>query len=183
MKQPHEDVAPGTSRDDYLLSLEPQAVAHRNALITMSRHLMTATLVGNPAPIVSRMYRRLKDPQPGDLVVEMSAELRDAHHRISALGILLERRVEWYDTDKEWAEIFAEDPDGWDERRRDDAWYIQYGPDAKDVARWTNCQFDVVPIFIDSFVEPARSADGRTLTVTREGLVSSLGDSGFDLRR
>lgn len=183
MKQPNEDVPQGTTRDDDLLSLEPQAVTHRNALITMSRHLTTATLVGHPAPIVSRMYARLRDPRPGDLVVEMSAELRDARHRISALGILLERRVEWYDTDERWAEIIADDPDGWDERRTDTAWYIQYGPDAGDVVRWTNCSFEVVPIFIDSFVESAVTADGRTITVTRDGLVTSLGDSGFDLRR
>lgn len=183
MKQPNEDVPQGTTRDDDLLSLDPRAVTHRNALIAMSRHLLTATLVGNPAPIVSRMYTRLKDPRPGDLVVEMSAELRDAQHRINALGILLEHRVEWQETDEEWEAIKAEDHFLTDvDRGAEDVWYIQYGSDAENVVRWTNCSFDVVPIFIDTFVAPAVTADGRTLTVTRDGLLTSLGDSGFKLR-
>lgn len=147
LKQPREDIASGTDRDDDLLSLEDSGVAHRDALIGMARLLYKTTLVGNPAPIVEDIYKRLSAPQPGDLVVELSVlYTRDPAKRLKGLGILLEKRTEWRDTDEDWAALVGEGavyPD--DERFTDEAWYVQYGPSAEDVCRWTNCTFIAVP--------------------------------------
>lgn len=147
-KQPNEDVAFGTDRDDDLLSLDETAAAHRNALIGMARLLHRACLVGNRAPIVDDIYERITPPQRGDLVVELSVGMytQDPEKRLKALGILLEKRTEWDSTDEEHADLIAEGavyPD--EERITDIAWYIQYGPRAEDVCRWTNCSFVALP--------------------------------------
>lgn len=145
MKQPHEDIK-GSPLSDDLLSLDEKAVAHRDALIGMARLLHKACLVGDAAPVVVRIYDRLTKPQPGDLVVGMSAMYsRDGDHRLKGLGILLEKRVEWMETDEEWAELVADEEADTDERFTDEAWYIQYGPNAEDVCRWTDCMFIALP--------------------------------------
>lgn len=147
LKQPREDVKPGADRDDDLLSLEDSAVPHRDALIGMARLLQRATRVGSPAPITEDIYKRLSAPQPGDLVVESSVlYTRDPDKRLKGLGILLEKRAEWWHSDQEWADLLAEEaygPD--DDRPQDEAWYVQYGPSAEDVCRWTNCSFIALP--------------------------------------
>jgi len=100
--QPHED-ARGVTRDDHLLSLSADALRLRDALITLTYHLRTALLVGDPAPVVRRMYERLSDPRPGDLVVESSViHSRDARRRVTGLGVLLLRRREWWHADEDW---------------------------------------------------------------------------------
>jgi hypothetical protein len=147
VKQPHEDVKGGTDRADDLLSLDETALAHRDALIGMARHLHSATLVGNPAPIVKEMYERITHPRIGDLVMEGSTPYRkDVDTRIKGLGILVERRYEWWETDEEWEQVKAEDSSVSDEDRlTDEAWYVQYGPGPSDVCRWTNCSFVALP--------------------------------------
>lgn len=147
LKQPREDVANGTNRDDLLLSLDESAAPHRNALIGMARLLYKTTLVGNPAPLVEDIHKRISSPRPGDLVVELSVlYTRDPDKRLKGLGILLERRTEWHHTDEAWAATVAEGavhPD--DERFTDEAWYVQYGPSAEDICRWTDCTFITLP--------------------------------------
>lgn len=147
LKQPREDIANGTNRDDDLLSLDDTAVAHRDALIGMARLLYNATMVGNPAPITADVYKRVSEPQPGDLVVEAGVlYTRDQDKRLKGLGVLLEKRTEWWHTDKEWADLLAEEayePD--DDRPTDEAWYVQYGTKAEDVCRWTDCKFIALP--------------------------------------
>lgn len=181
-KQPREDVT-GADRDDYLLSLDDQAIAHREALRAMAFHLQTACMVGNPAPIVTRMSDRIRNPRPGDLVVESSTRYRhDPDSRLKAFGILLEHREEWWETDAEWEAYKAEDGTITDEDRRTDrAWYVQYGPDPGDVYRWVNCSFVVVPVG-DVFDMPVGERDGGAVTFTRDGLLSGLADSGFELK-
>jgi hypothetical protein len=86
MKQPREDVT-GTAREDDLLSLDVAAVTHRDALISMAQLLSSACLVGHPAPIVERMGERIRKPQAGDLVIEVSAmRSRDPDKRITGFG-------------------------------------------------------------------------------------------------
>jgi len=189
-KQPYEDIV-GIDRDNWLLSLDMRAVAHRDALRVLAHHLHTACLVGNPAPNVQRMYERITRPQVGDLVVEISSFYRrrslgdDAwlDHRTKALGILLEHRREWWQTDEEWQREITEDPDLADDGRvTDDAWYVQYGQAAADVCRWTNCDFIVVPMDSDEFRKPVGHHDGNGVTLTRSDLLGALADSGFALK-
>jgi hypothetical protein len=184
-KQPHEDIA-GTDRGgDDLLSLDMRAVAHRDALIAVARHLRSACMVGSPAPIVREMSDRMRNPRIGDLVFEptMATSRRgDLETRIKALGYLIEKRVEWWQTDEEWAADKAADHLADDDRSTDTAWYVQYGPDPADICRWVNCTFEMVPIDPMEFYKPIGSRGPLGVTVTRDDLLSSLADAGFDLR-
>lgn len=150
-KQPHEDVT-GTDRSgDDMLSLDERAFPARFALIAMARHLQTATLVGNQAPIAAEIYQRIRHPRVGDLVVESSVgtHTKDPLRKVPAFGYLIEKRREWWHTDAEWAALLAEDPDAYggdDQRPTDTAWYVQYGPAPGDVYRWVNCDFLAIPI-------------------------------------
>jgi hypothetical protein len=183
LKQPHQDV-PRPYGDDPLLTLDGPALAFRDALIKMSRHLSNATLVGNPAPVVARMCERLRKPQPGDLVMEMTAwtHWRSDDHRAKAFGRLILERVEWWETDEDWAAQLVEEDGALSEedRRTDHVWYVQYGPD--HVCRWTNCSFIVLPVDIDDFTMPAAVRNGDAAVFTRDSLVSSLSDSGFSFK-
>lgn len=154
---PREGVA-GSPRTDWLLELDTEAMPHRDALAAMAFHLQRATLVGTRAPIVQQMWDRISAPRVGDLVVESTYYFpnRDMDHRAKSLGILLAHREEWAQTDEEWAAEAEADracnrengyePDlGIERARETDAWYIQYGNDAVDVCRWTNCTFYAIP--------------------------------------
>lgn len=77
MKQPHEDVRGQDRSGNYFLSLDPQAAFHRDLVIALARHLYTAIRVGDPAPVVQRMYRDVTNPQIGDLVVESARGFYD----------------------------------------------------------------------------------------------------------
>lgn len=146
VKQPREDVTGTLRNDDDLLSLDDRAMPVREALIALARHLTTATMVGNPAPVVDRMGSRIRRPVVGDLVVEATTIMRrrrpgDDWYR--GFGYLVEHRTEWMHTDEEWQQVRAE----WDdERPSNEAWYVQYGPQHEDVCRWTNADFYLVPI-------------------------------------
>lgn len=150
----HEGITGRPLDPDGLLSLDMRAVPGREAVAALAKHLMTACMVGRPAPIVAAMGQRLRTPAPGDLVIERGRGMSrrsDLDTRIKALGYLIEHRDEWYDSAADWRAFELEDPDNAteDNRSRDHAWYIQYGPDPADVCRWTNCDFLMVPIGLD----------------------------------
>lgn len=182
--QPHEGIS-GTDRTGTdLVSLAESASEHRDALVAMARHLQTATSVGNPAPVVERMAQRLRAPQPGDLVVESSSGMwrTDQETRHKAFGFLIAKRTEWWETDEQWATAKTEDGSLTDDdRMTDEAWYVQYGPNAVDVCRWTNCSFMVIPITSETFSVPVGTRDGSAVVITRDSLLGSLADSGFTL--
>ena len=167
--QPHEGVT-GIDRQDTLLSLEPAMVPLRTVLAATAAHLYAACLVGNPAPRVAAMLARVTDPRPGDLVIEDTARYgwRRYPDKLSrGMGVLVLKRQEWAETDEEWAAYLAEEQQ-WregpvtDERPTDTGWYVQYGPSAADVCRWTNCGFMAIPWpgeHFDTFMtsDPVRS--------------------------
>ena len=144
LPQPWEGVT-GTARDcDDLLSLEEEAMPRRRRMVMMALLLRKATLVGNPAPIVRKMFERMDAPQPGDLVIETTSARRpDSEHR--GFGILLAHRREWCLNDSEWADYLATNPEGGSERVADESWYVQYGPGERDIVRWGNCEFMAIP--------------------------------------
>lgn len=201
--QPREGIT-GTDRDDDLLSLEEAAVPRRMIMAGMARCLRDAALVGNPAPRVARMWQRMKDPQPGDLVIETSTFFRrDEDDRIKAMGILIAHRAEWEETDEEWAAHVEEERAAYEEflrgpyshpgdkpfdpadceRLTDHAWYVQYGPKAADICRWVNCDFMMIPSDPEAFQVPVGTRDGNGVTLTRGDLLTGLADSGFTLRQ
>jgi hypothetical protein len=200
--EPREGITGAVRTEDDLLSLEDAALPRRRMMIAIARHLREATTVGNPAPIVQRMSERMRDPQPGDLVVETSRTIWGRRGlEIEGFGILLAHREEWNETDEEWAAVIeqeraehekflrgpysvpgdADEPWEPDERITDHAWYVQYGPAEGDVCRWVNCEFMAIPIDGD-FTKPVGTRDGSSVTVTRDDLLGSLADSGFALR-
>jgi hypothetical protein len=202
--QPREGIT-GTPRDsDDLLSLDEKAVPRRFLMAGMAACIRTACLVGSPAPVVARMWQRMKDPQPGDLVVETSTIYRnDEDTRIKAFGILIAHRVEWDQTDEEWAGVIEEERAAHEEflrgpyshpgdgpfdpsrceRLTDHAWYVQYGPQPADVCRWVNCEFMAIPSDPRETEFPAGVRDGNATVFTRDSLLGALADSGFALRQ
>jgi hypothetical protein len=145
--QPREGIT-GTERtEDDLLALDDKAIARRLMMIGTARALHSATLVGIPAPKVAEMYARMRDPRPGDLVLELTNRRQDVDTQIKGFGILVAHRDEWASTDEEWAQAVTGDADldPVDDRFHDHAWYVQYGPSDGDVCRWVNCDFIAVP--------------------------------------
>lgn len=181
--QPHEGVT-GTERDDPFLSLDEAIVPVRDWLRGFARHLQRATLVGDPAPVVARMFDRITHPQPGDLVVESSTLYRPFDDTvIKGVGFLVLERREWWQTDEEYqADIAADAQYADEERTTDHAWYIQYGPHAVDICRWTNCSFVVLPRPDEQFDLPIGTPTGNGVTLTRSDVLSGLADGGFKLR-
>lgn len=141
--QPREGIV-GIKRDDDLLSLDDSAAPHRALIQLLAWELHSATLrYGN------ELGDRIRNPRPGDLVIETTRGAIAAARGTPmpmAFGYLIERRVEWTETDEEWAQIVAEQALRADEERwTDDVWYVQYGPEPDDVCRWQNCSFAAVP--------------------------------------
>jgi hypothetical protein len=176
----------------WLLSLDERAVPHREALIAMAHHLRTATLVGNPAPVTRRICDRLRQPEPGDLVVttEVMHGRRDPDDRLKGLGVFLAGRKEWAETDAQW-EAYKAGNEDWvtdEDRWTDTVFYIQYGPDPGDICRWHNSEAVVLPVDIGGFgADGAASREptadgGQRVTFTRDSLIGGLADSGFYLR-
>ena len=201
--QPREGITGTLHEPPGVLSLEDDAVEVRRALMGVTRCLMRATLVGDPAPVVARMHERMRDPQPGDLVMETSSTYRlHAEDFYRAFGILLAHRTEWWTTDAEWEKTVAEDraaheeflngpysipgdrDEPWEpvERTTDHAWYVQYGPKPEDVCRWVNCEFVTVPADPRFGEVPFGTRDGSGVTVDRDDVIGALADSGFRLR-
>lgn len=201
--QPREGIT-GTDRTgDDLLSLADEAIPRRLMMVGLLANLRKATQVGNPAPIVERMRERMRNPQPGDLVVEDSGiYLRGQDKQVEAFGILLTHRDEWWQTDEEWAAVVAGErtaheeflrgpyahPGDADEPRElparitDHAWYIQYGPKAIDVARWVNCSFIAIPTDPCAFDQPVGTITPGGVELNRNNLLDALADSGFSLK-
>ena len=125
--QPWEGIE-GTVRDDSdLLSLRKTAMPRRRIMVAMAMSTYRATLAGNPGPVAAEIGRRIRSPQPGDLVAEVT-QARNPGSEREGLGILLARRREWLVSDEDW----AGGPDG---RPVGDVSYVQYGPKVGDVAR------------------------------------------------
>lgn len=190
--QPHENIIGVDRSDSWLLSLDEQAVAHREVILALAEHVWSACLVGNPAPSVKRMYERLSRPAPGDLVYVYDGTLRpDVETRTKALGCLIDRRTEWWITHAEHEAGWAEHRDDYDNRADYDsdrsvetaAWYVQYGPAPADVCRWTNCSVRVVPSDPRMFSRQAGTHNGDgSVTFSRDDLLGVLADDGFMLR-
>lgn len=194
--QPHEGVI--GKKNPVLLNVSDEALAMRDIIIGLGHHLRSATLVGNPAPRVQRMYARITNPQPGDFVVEETRGLitRDQELRAKSSGILLLHRDEWWQTDEEFEKDLRENIEaeaqygGTTEedieqmradRAVDHAWYVQYGPRPADICRWTNCSFIAIPMPDEEFNLSVGFRDGNSVVITRDSLLDGLADSGFDL--
>lgn len=143
--QRYEGITGSDRSGDDLLALD---AARRQVMMRMGYALWDSVLVASPAPRVRARYERMSEPQPGDLVMETSTWYRyrdDPERQIYSFGILLAERYEWATTDEEHAARVAEERElGFDDditRRVEQAWYIQFGPEARHVYRWHNGSF------------------------------------------
>jgi hypothetical protein len=98
------------------------------------------TVVGNPAPAIAEQYARTTNPQPGDLVLEVSTIWKQSRYALEApraqypeLGFLL--RVEMEPFPREEGE--TEPDDG----AREKVWYIQPLDGSVPEYRWVNANF------------------------------------------
>lgn len=126
-----------------LLNIDEAALARRDLMIGMMQVLIQASMVGSPAPNTAAVWERISSPQVGDLVVEHSVRYSsNPENRMHGFGILLGHRNEYTDTPDGWATLLADGAVGPEDTRTvEHAWYVQYGPSADDVCRWTNCDF------------------------------------------
>lgn len=143
----HREGVQGIDRADSAVNLDDTTLM---LVLGIAKLLRSSVLVGRQAPIVERIWARMEKPQIGDLVVEytaLSPRERPIEDRYRGFGYLLARRTEWADSAAEWAQFERDEPDNAteDNRATNEAWYVQYGPKAADVCRWTNCDFIALP--------------------------------------
>jgi hypothetical protein len=147
VKQPNEDITGKDRYDDLILDTTDAALPMRKTIMFLTENLYREAL-GPRA-----RYELMMNPEPGELVV-VTDHLARLYYRddvspdivIRSLGYLVEHREEWWDIDEEWQKLLAAGEYGADDKRpTDKPYYVQYGPDAKDICRWTNCQVLRVP--------------------------------------
>lgn len=183
--EPWEGIS-GTIRDqDDLLALDEPALRRREIVVAMAYALNSAISVGNPAPIVSRMNDRFSahrdSARVGDLVIESTTLYQGSAREkwFMGFGILLANRWEWAETHVDHAKRMAGYEDDPFDRFIDNIWYVQYGSN-DDICRWENCSFMAIPTDLET-VRALREPAATGGVITRESLVSSLTDSGFEL--
>jgi hypothetical protein len=98
------------------------------------------TLVGNAGPAIDAQYKRSTEPQPGDLVLEVSTVWKRNHYALEApreqypeLGFLLRVEMEPFPR----AEGETEPDDG----AREKVWYIRPLDGSVPEYRWVNANF------------------------------------------
>lgn len=155
--QPHENVSGINRTRDDLLSLEVPALRRRVVMMTIANSLWKATLGAANSEYGRSDYERMGEPRMGDLVVETMSmrnpTVMDAdsdQRSIHGFGILLGEREEWTCSHEEWRRYVEEAAADGDTLTLEDratvkALYVQYGPKADDVVRWTNCSFIALP--------------------------------------
>jgi hypothetical protein len=113
----------------------------KRIMLAMMLTLQSTVLVGNQAPMVGQIDRRMRDPQPGDLVVEVSLgfwllhcdpELKDSHWDGQFITYLR------HDTEQVQ---FTEDPE---DGSYTENFLVCMNPDGTEF-RWSNAMLAVVP--------------------------------------
>ena len=134
LPNPHEGIYGIDRGDTDLLSLDDRARPHRDGLYVLGRLLRQVTSIGSQPPVVAALWHRMHNPQPGDLVIETSRPHPSPADRVRGFGYLLARRWELR------GGVGAEP-----------VWYIQYGPEPDQVARWSvGAVFTTLPIQVTS---------------------------------
>lgn len=130
----------GTARDaDDLLSLRKTAIPRRRVMVAMALVTHKLTLAAIPSAAVAQIGKRMRNPQAGDLVAEVTNARTPGSER-KGFGILLASRREWLCSDEEWS------GDGNDGRPSGDVFYVQYGPKPEHVARWGTDEGQIIAV-------------------------------------
>jgi hypothetical protein len=127
-------------------------IPNEKLIATIGYNLYRTTSVGNPAPIVKTLGDRMRDPRPGDLVLEVSSiywKMKQEPFDASNLGFLTRTAMEPVFTEEEW----NEEPElGHDNQPlpygacpTEKVYYINR-LDGKGEVRWHNAAFIALPI-------------------------------------
>lgn len=158
-QQPYEGIEP-LPADQVPFLLEDCTLLLRFLVRHLTYDLNFACL-GHAGSEYRNTYRRMTDPQPGDLVIERSTVHRDDLTTIlGGFGFLLAKRREWETTDVEWIQecsrsddehrsmgLDPHSPEEHAERRlQETAWYVQYGPERAHIFRWVNAECLALPV-------------------------------------
>lgn len=108
--------------DDALLSLEEDAVEVRRALMQAGFAIWQSVLAGQGAPVGRYRFERMREPQPGDWVVEITSRN--------------DRATDWY---RGFGRLVSADVES-------GAYVVRYGPDEIDRCTWHNACFIALPI-------------------------------------
>lgn len=141
-----------------------EAVVHALALNIYAT--WTAVLCGDPTPKQKEIYERMKDMQPGDLVLEVSSMVRRREWPGLGIGILREIEQVPYYTRKQWRMACRE------EQREYERLKIKYPPDGQppdawsyDWLRWKNGprqHTDPIPTEAVYVIEPLLGEENET---------------------
>lgn len=166
------DVTPIPYKPYFPPSESPKEFARLLAFTTLA--LYDACLVGNPAPSVQRQYDEMKNPRPGDLVLEISSRGRETWPG-AALGHL---RFVCKAKPRTAEELVEAEADGYfkmDSARGHGPYWLVDPIDGSQRTYWTNAHFIRIP------PPPERVAAGPVV-FTRQSLLGDLADAGFELK-
>lgn len=153
----------------------PAATTKEFALLlaTATMEIWDSCLVGNPAPAVQRRYELMKNPRPGDLVLEISSCGRKTWPG-RALGYLIFVCKAKPRTAEEWLD--AVDAGYWkmDSVRGYGPYWLVDPIDGSQRTFWNDARFIRVP-------EPQEPVRGPVV-FTRESIVAKLSDIGVELK-
>lgn len=165
MKDPYEDIVPFPA-DGFPFLLDDSTIALRWLVQRLTWNLYYSYPLPPPFATANReMYDELhQKPQRGDIVIERSrtrnTSLADC---LGGFGVLLEHRTEWMETEEEFLADVREMDEAdisvditprtmekhREQRMRESAWYVQYGPLPAHVFRWNNAECIRVPVTLD----------------------------------
>lgn len=153
----------------------PVATAKEFALLlaTVTLELWDACLIGSPPPAVVARYELMKDPKPGDLVLETTSCNRSVWPG-PALGRLLFICKVKPRTEEEWVEAVEAGSFKMGSYRGNGPYWLVDPIDGSQRTYWENASFIRVP-------DPREPAIGPVV-FTQESLRGSLADSGFELK-
>lgn len=143
------------------------------AIIVLAEALSTATLVGQPAPIVRRLREWMAaEPQTGDIVVEMSTKYRGPKRERVGAVVTVTKGRDHYETVTEILMLDAP---------------CAAGNECRDVAcihrqRWSNANFIRVPATraqLDEALDMPRTCGSG---IDRSALVGLLNDFGVETK-
>lgn len=121
--------------------------------------LRSACLVGDQAPVVKEMWKRMENPQIGDIVLETGTVWK-ADWPERALGRLVAK-----EKDPAGGHYWFVDP-------------LYYHPRGESTTRWENCSFMALPINEERFL-----GKRGVVVFTRGSVMGELEHSGFELKR
>jgi hypothetical protein len=153
----------------------PEATSKEFAkqLASTTYALWSACCVGNPAANVRKAYEEMKDPQPGDLVLEISS-INFEEWPGAGLGHLRFVCKAKPRTEDEWDAAIASGYFKMDSPRGNGPYWLIDPIDGSQRTYWSNARFIRVP--------PPRERVTGPVVFTRDSIVAVLADSGFELR-